>query len=607
MATAPRSASTPPAGPADEDAIESWAPTRDSIATEYSAISFNFKNPRPVLATTITHNQPGDMPRLEVHEYAGAYGLRATGGSDYVNLRTDELDAVAKYHAAESNNYQVQPGRWFQLIEHFSVKSRTDNDSKYLIVSATHTASNNYLQEIGKPAEYSNSFIASRRYVYWRPGRGHNSTRVQVLAPQTATVVGPEGAGSLHVDEYGRIRIQYHWDREGRHSAWVRVSSSWAGGETGMVSHPRVGSEVVVMHLDGCPDHPLVTGVVYNAWRMPPWELPQQKALTGLRSRELAGQGGNSPMGRSNHLLLDDTEGKIQAQIRSDHDASQLSLGHITRIERNVGRQDPRGQGFELRTDGHGAVRAAEGMLLTTEPRANANAHITDMSETVARLTAGRDQHESLSDTAHQAKAHQTGDQDEVTKELKAQNDSIKGSHGNRAQGEFPELTEPHLVLASPSGIQATTAGSIHLASKEHHAITSGAHTSVSAGKSLLVSVKEAVRMFAYKSGMKLVAASSDIDITALKDSINLLAKLNITHTANKITITAKEEVVINGGTSYTKWNASGIESGTNGIWREHAAVHSLVGPANLPVKEPEFPDVSTTSTKPRRMVDFSG
>ncbi|WP_422823657.1 DUF2345 domain-containing protein [Variovorax rhizosphaerae] len=96
------------------------------------------------------------------------------------------------------------------------------------------------------------------------------------------------------------------------------------------------------------------------------------------------------------------------------------------------------------------------------------------------------------------------------------------------------------------------------------------------------MSAKEAVRMFAYKSGMKLVAASSDIDITALKDSINVLAKLNITHTANKITITAKDEVVINGGSSYSKWNASGIEHGTNGVWREHASVHSLVGPMNI-------------------------
>lgn len=113
--------------------------------------------------------------------------------------------------------------------------------------------------------------------------------------------------------------------------------------------------------------------------------------------------------------------------------------------------------------------------------------------------------------------------------------------------------------------------------SVEHTALTSGGHCSVSAGKSLLVSVKEAVRMFAYKAGMKLVAASADIDITALKDSVNILAKLNITHTANRITITAKEEVVINGGSSFSRWNASGIVHGTTGTWRQHAAQHEFV------------------------------
>jgi type VI secretion system secreted protein VgrG len=332
-----------------------------------------------------------------------------------------------------------------------------------------------------------------------------------------------------------------------------------------------------VQLLDGNPDHPIVTGSVYNQRYMPPWKLPEQQALTGLRSRELTAKGGNAPGGRSNHLVLDDTQGQIQAQLKSDHLASQLSLGHIKRIEDNAGRKDARGQGFELRTDGHGAVRAQQGLLLSTEGRPNARAHITDMAETLARMAQGHELHDSLSQAAQQAQAHQPGDQDQVTTALRAQVDAIKGQGGQPTQGEFPEFQAPHLTLASPAGIETSTQGSTHLMSVEHNALTSGGHTSLSAGKSLLVSVKEAVRMFAYKAGMKLVAASADIDITALKDSVNVLAKLNITHTANRITITAKEEVVINGGTSFSRWNASGIVHGTNGTWRQHAAQHSFV------------------------------
>jgi type VI secretion system secreted protein VgrG len=320
-----------------------------------------------------------------------------------------------------------------------------------------------------------------------------------------------------------------------------------------------------------------VTGAVYNQGYMPPWKLPEQRALMGLRSRELTAGGGNASGGRSNHLVLDDTEGQIQAQLRSDHLASQLSLGHINRIEDNAGRKDARGQGFELRTDGHGVVRAQRGLLLSTEGRPNARAHITDMAETLARMGQGQALHDSLSQLAQQAQAQQPGDQDQVAAALQAQLDAIKGQGGTAAQGEFAEFQAPHLTLASPAGIETTTQGSTHLMSVEHTALTSGGHASLSAGKSLLVSVREAVRMFAYKAGMKLVAASADIDIMALKDSVNILAKLNITHTANRITITAKEEVVINGGTSFSRWNASGIVHGTSGVWREHAAQHSLV------------------------------
>jgi type VI secretion system secreted protein VgrG len=461
----------------------------------------------------------------------------------------------------------------FRLLDHFS----ESEDSEFLILEVHHEASNNYLQGKGVVAEYKNRLLCQDKALSWQPGRGFNSTESKLLALQTATVVGPEGQGGLNVDQYGRIQVRFHWDRDQSGSCWVRVGSNWAGGEKGLASHPRVGSEVIVQWLDGNPDHPIVTGSVYNQSYMPPWKLPEQRALMGLRSRELTAGGGNASGGRSNHLVLDDTEGQIQAQLRSDHLASQLSLGHINRIEDNAGRKDARGQGFELRTDGHGVVRAQRGLLLSTEGRPNARAHITDMAETLARMGQGQALHDSLSQLAQQAQAQQPGDQDQVAAALQAQLDAIKGQGGTAAQGEFAEFQAPHLTLASPAGIETTTQGSTHLMSVEHTALTSGGHASLSAGKSLLVSVREAVRMFAYKAGMKLVAASADIDIMALKDSVNILAKLNITHTANRITITAKEEVVINGGTSFSRWNASGIVHGTSGVWREHAAQHSLV------------------------------
>lgn len=562
-------------GSVEEDAIGDWSPLRQWASGQVTVSGFDFKSPRPIHADTVTINQQGTIPKLEVHSYEGHYGFKHQSDALRLSqLRMEEIEARAKLYEAQGNNRRVAAGRWFRLLDHFS----ESEDSQFLILEVHHEASNNYLQGKGAVSEYKNRLVCQSKALPWRPGRGFNSLDTKLLALQSAIVVGQNGQGSLNVDQYGRVQVKFHWDRDESGSCWVRVSSNWAGGENGLASHPRVGSEVIVQWLDGNPDHPLVTGSVYNQSYMPPWKLPDQQALMGLRSRELSATGGNTPGGRSNHLVLDDTQGQIQAQLKSDHLTSQLSLGHINRIEDNAGRKEARGQGFELRTDGHGVVRAQHGLLLSTEARPNAQAHITDMAETLERMAQGQELHESLSQAAQQAQAHQPGDQDQVVAALQAQVDAIKGHGGTPAQGEFPEFQAPHLTLASPAGIETSTQGSTHLMSVEHTAVTSGGHASLSAGKSLLVSVKEAVRMFAYKAGMKLVAASADIDITALKDSVNILAKLNITHTANRITITAKEEVVINGGTSFSRWNASGIVHGTSGTWRQHAQQHHVEG-----------------------------
>jgi type VI secretion system secreted protein VgrG len=346
--------------------------------------------------------------------------------------------------------------------------------------------------------------------------------------------------------------------------------SPGAGSEFGKIRLPRVGEEVAVLYLDANIDHPVILGALYNATHMPPWQLPEQQALTGLRSRELQSGDGS---GRGNHLVLDDTAGKIQAQLKSDHQCSQLSLGHIARIEDTEGRKDLRGEGWELRTDGHGVARAAKGLLITTEARTGARGPIRDMRETCQRLVAAADQHQLLAEVAQKNGAQEMVDnQGAVSTVLQAQNKAIEGTASDNRS--FPQLTEPHLVLASPAGIATTTAQSTHIASDLNTAITTGKCVSIVAGDGFFASIRQTFRLFVQKAGMKLIAASGDVDVKALTDSVNLLAKLNITQTANRIVISAKEDIVINGGGSYAKFSSAGIEHGTNGTFRAHAATH---------------------------------
>jgi type VI secretion system secreted protein VgrG len=581
-------------GSKEDDGIHQWSATRQIGSGSMLLASFDYKRGRPLMAMGNSLNQQGEVASYELYENGGAYAYNnVDDGDKLTQRRMEERDARSQYFEAQGNDRAAQPGRRFRLNGHFSAVpkvARRGEEARpsiamrdYLILSVEHSASNNYQAGAHEPSRYSNSFVCVRQSIRWRPGRHYHSEPCANPGVQTAIVTGPPGE-EIYTDSLGRVKIQFHWDRLGKHnehsSPWIRVAMPMAGDNLGQINLPRVKQEVVVQFLDGNVDHPIITGLVYNRHNLPPWNLPNQRALSGVRSRELFNAR------RGNHLVFDDSKGSIQAQLKSDHLHSQLSLGNIVRIEDTAGRKDARGEGFELRTDGHGAVRAAKGMLITTEARTNAASTIKDMGETTARLNAARNEHEALADLAQRHGAQETpGQQAEVAAAIKAQNDALKGAGGN-----FPELSAPHLVLSSPAGIETSTAQSTHIASDGHTALTSGKSVSIASGESLFASISQTFRLFVHKAGMKLIAAAGDIDMQALTDNINLLAKLNITQTADCITISAKEEVVINGGGSYAKFNAGGIEHGSNGTYVAHAAHHSFQAPNSLPISQINLP-----------------
>ncbi|TDV50371.1 type VI secretion system secreted protein VgrG [Pseudomonas graminis] len=430
---------------------------------------------------------------------------------------------------------------------------------------------------------YRNRFTATPWDVHYRPPLEH--PKAKVPGTQSAVVTGPEGE-EIYCDQYGRVKVQFFWDREGQHndktSCWMRVASNWASQNFGAINLPRVGMEVLITFLEGDPDQPLITGCLYHGAHLPPYKLPDFKTVATVKSKEYKG-------GRANELRIDDTTSEISIALRSDHGASAINLGYLTH-PRPAGGQ-PRGEGFELRTDRHGAVRAGAGLLITTEPRPNESKHHKDLPETAERLATAADQQDGFALQAKELQAQEPGDQDDVAKALHAQHQGVLGSGpANKSANEFPEFTEPHLVLASPAGIALTTPRSSHIATGEHLALSSTGHTSFSVGKRLLASASQGMRLFVQSLGWRLVAASGDIDVRALKDSINLLAKLNITANAERITLTAKTELVIQGGGSATTYNAAGITHVTTGPYTAHAANFAYTSAKNLAGVFPEPP-----------------
>lgn len=539
-------------GSREDDGIHEWTTIRRIGSGKTTLASFDYKNPRAQHVEAASLNRQGDVFPHELYEDTGAYGFRQySDGVQLAGRRMDEAEKDTQYFEAVANERHVLPGRTFKLGGHFSAEwgsRRFDaeqrsniKDRYYLILSANHEVSNNYQAGPSAPSHFENRFTCIRRDIRWRPGRDYNSEPVIYTGLHTAIVVGPAGA-DIHTDGYGRVKLQHHWDRLGNYdeksSPWIRVLSPAAGSEFGQIRVPRVGEEVAVVYPNGNIDHPLILGALYNEAHMPPWALPQQQSLAGLRSREL---GGGT---RGNHLVLDDTREMIQAQLKSDHQCSQLSLGHITRIEDNAGRKDARGEGWELRTDGHGVARAAKGLLITTEARQSARGPIKDMAETVKRLDAAHKLHDDQATAALQGLAQESGQQHDVADMLKAQNDGVRGT------GEqFSELSEPYLVLASPAGIAATSAQSTHIASGEHTALTAGRNLSIATGDSLFASIKQTFRLFVHKAGMKLIAASGKITVQAHDDDIQVIANkvLSLISQTDWIDLKGKKGVRLHG------------------------------------------------------------
>jgi type VI secretion system secreted protein VgrG len=267
----------------------------------------------------------------EIYDYPGMY-IQTPDGEQYASVRIDELGTQFHIARAATNARGVCVGATCSVEHH----SRDDQNREYLIIAASYDLSfENYesLPEAGGTG-YRCSFVAMPTSQQFRPKRMTPKPFVQ--GPQTAVVVGP-GGEEIYTDKYGRVKVQFHWDRRGKKdensSCWIRVSSPWAGKGWGGVSTPRIGQEVIVDFLEGDPDQPIITGRVYNAEQLPPFGFPAGAVISGVKSNTHKGSG-------FNEMSLDDTAGAervfVHGQFNMDtvveHD--QTSTIHNCRTDR---------------------------------------------------------------------------------------------------------------------------------------------------------------------------------------------------------------------------------------------------------------------------------
>jgi type VI secretion system secreted protein VgrG len=253
-----------------------------------------------------------EIGAMEVFDYPGLYDKEADG-KQFVHAQMEELACAAQHTSGQSNAPALLCGGLFKV----QGSLREAEDIEYLILSTQIVVDQPQYESAGQNlgAGYSCGLLALDSAVPYRAPR--KTPKPVMQGPQTAVVVGPAGE-EIFTDKYGSVRVQFHWDRYGKknetNKLWVRVSSPWAGKSFGFVQVPRIGQEVVIDFLEGDPDQPLITGRVYNAQHMPPWELPANATQSGLLTRSSKG----GAYGNANALRFEDKKGAEQLWLHAE-------------------------------------------------------------------------------------------------------------------------------------------------------------------------------------------------------------------------------------------------------------------------------------------------
>ena len=301
---------------------------------KYTLRDYHFQTPHKHLEGSEPGRfKVGANEELEVYDYPGGYarkydGIDKSGGeqaADLQNMEADreqtvkrrmqEVDARYRVIRGLADTCALVAGHRFKLLAH----PQSEYNTQYVLTEVTHEIEQtpSYETEEKLPKSYANSFSCIQYTTPYRPEQV--TAKPKVAGSQTAVVVGPSGE-EIFTDKYGRVKVQFHWDREGAanegSSCWVRVSQPWAGRNWGSICIPRIGQEVIIDFIEGDPDQPIITGCVYNADQMPPYELPNNAHTMGFKSNTTKGGKGY------NEIVIVDDKTNEMVRIHAQKDMS---------------------------------------------------------------------------------------------------------------------------------------------------------------------------------------------------------------------------------------------------------------------------------------------
>ncbi|WP_151956240.1 type VI secretion system Vgr family protein [Acinetobacter guillouiae] len=558
-----------------------------------------------------------------IQDLNGEDGATKSGNSQIEKFNqnlSNYYDSQAKQFTATSTVRDAHVGYFFELNEHPTIDLKDSSDKQFLIISKTFYNQNNLPKDLTNQVEtllkqsnwqttnittnnsderQANELVLQRRNIAVAPEYNPLKHR-PVASPQRARVVGPSGE-EIHVDEWGRIKVRFLFTRNEDNihggaagsndndtdSAWVDVLTPWAGEGYGARFLPRIGEIIVIDFFDGNLDRPFVVGRIHEAQRSPTkfddkGKLPDTKKLAGIKSKEYQGSG-------YNQLRFDDTSNQISSQLHSSHAASQLNLGNLSH-PKETDTSEGRGEGFELRTDQWGALRAKQGLLLSTYAQDSASGDHLDASETKSQLESSLNNSKALSEVAK----NQQTDPLEMLDGLKQFIEQIE----QESEAKAKAFKQALMILTSPNSIALSTNEDVHLSADGQITHSAGDSINLSTQKNLVAHAQSKISLFAAQEGARLFAGKGKVEIQAQGDGADLIARkgIQIISTEDAIYITSPKEIRLVADTSELRINGSGVFATTGGLFESKAGQHKFVSGSSISAQLPYLPVIGENS-----------
>jgi type VI secretion system secreted protein VgrG len=476
-------------------------------------------------------------------------------GQWYAKIRHEQVISQQIIITGKSNHYQLTPGQHIDI----SGSPLTNINDGIIILS---------VQGQGNRTDAYELTFTAVPYQALKPYRPAPIRWPQVSGTLPARVTSPDNDTYGYIDTQGRYRVKFNFDlkewKKGNESLWVRLAKPYSGNTYGFHFPLIDGTEVAIAFMNGNPDRPYIAHAMHDS-------AHPDHVTTINKHRNVIRTPAN------NKLRMDDERGQEHIKLATEYGKSQLNIGHLVNEKKQL-----RGEGFELRTDEWGAIRAGKGLYITSEEQTQASHIQLQMDNAVKELAQATEMVKRLNELAEAAKAELA--------DLQTQKQLFEQS--------LKELKQPGILTYAPAGMADVTPSSIQHTAGENIIQTAQNTVDISAFKRFMVTAGNMISLFANKMGIKIFASQGNVDIQAQNDEMQLSSKqdMKITSTDSEVIISANKKLTLTCDGAAIVIENGGIKMLAPGDVQVKSASFRILGPANYQAPIPNLPKGDTCS-----------